>query len=88
MSASVPERAIISGPDVQWDHVDGPLMTWAGQSHWLTAWERVRLFLRLSTIETVAENRFPHIARARRHLLLIALFDRLTTPNRNSRSEG
>jgi len=43
MTVSVPKEAIASGPSVNWKHVDGPLMTWAGHLHWLTWGERMNL---------------------------------------------
>lgn len=76
MTVTVTCEAILAGPVVEWGHVDGPLMSWAGQMHWLTIWERVRISLRLSSVESVAKARFPHIERARRHLLLIANLER------------
>lgn len=76
MTTSATCEAILAGPEVQWDHIDGPLVTWAGQMHWLTSWERLRIYLGLSTVESVAKARFPNTERARRHLLLIDEYER------------
>ena len=31
MHIGVPVEDLMKGPQVQWNHVDGPLMTWAGR---------------------------------------------------------
>lgn len=61
-------EAILAGPDVVWNHVDGPLLSWAGQLHWLTPWQRLQLWLGLETLDDVAEKRWPYLAEARRLL--------------------
>ena len=60
MSATVgiPKEAILAGPSVNWRHIDGPLLTWAGHCHWLTWGERFALFLRLETVEQIAARRW------------------------------
>ena len=68
MDISVPKEAITKGPDVTWQHVDGPLMQWAGNLHWLTFRERFRLFFRLATIDQIACERWPFLARTRAQL--------------------
>ena len=41
-------------PDVQWGHVDGPLMTLStGRPHFLIWRERIALWLGLTTIERI-----------------------------------
>jgi hypothetical protein len=67
MTVSVPIKAITSGPEVQWNHIDGPLMHWAGQMHWLTWGERFAIRLRRRTVDEVAAKRFPHLDQLRRH---------------------
>lgn len=62
MSVSVPSEAITDGPQVQWDHIDGPLLHWAGLMHWLTWRERIAIKLRLVTVDQVAVMRFPFLA--------------------------
>lgn len=52
MSIEVPQEAILEGPHVNWKHIDGPLLSWAGLMHWLTWVERWRLHYGLDTIET------------------------------------
>ncbi len=62
----VPREAITNGPDIQWNHIDGPVMWWAGQSHWLTWRERARIFIGgAPAIDAVANARFPHTYRLR-----------------------
>ena len=64
-AVSVPRKAITNGPSVQWNHIDGPLMTWAGQLHWLTWKERMMIDLGVTTVDLVAERHWPHLARHR-----------------------
>lgn len=68
MQTAVPREAIMEGPHVTWDHIDGPLMTWAGELHWLTWRERVLIALRLSSVDRVADRVWPHLARHRMKL--------------------
>lgn len=58
MTTLMPKEAFASAPVVQWNHVDGPLMTWAGRGHWLTWGERIMLFFRMTDLETIAFQRF------------------------------
>lgn len=44
-------------PYVQWNHVDGPLLHWRGQVHWLTVLERILLFLGFTTVNIIAYER-------------------------------
>jgi hypothetical protein len=62
----VPLSAIMGGPHVTWKHVDGPLMTWAGELHWLTFRERLRIFFRRATVDQIACERWPHLAKLRK----------------------
>jgi len=66
MHVSVPSKAITSGPNVVWKHIDGPLMQWAGSMHWLTLGERLRIFLRLATVDQIGCERWPELARVRK----------------------
>jgi hypothetical protein len=68
MHVAVPNEAITAGPHVTWRHVDGPLMTWAGSMHWLTYRERLRIFFRLATVDQIACERWPQIAKLREKL--------------------
>ena len=61
----VPIGAITDGPSVQWDHIDGPLINWAGHMHWLTWGERLAVAVRYMTIEEIAQARFPHLHKMR-----------------------
>lgn len=67
-SISVPGRAVAEGPVVSWRHVDGPLMTWAGQMHWLTFRERLRICFGLATVDGIAAERWPYLAALREEL--------------------
>lgn len=62
---AVPLRAILDGPAMQWNHVDGPLLTWAGHLHWLTWRERFRIAWGIATVDTIAGERFPGLAEIR-----------------------
>jgi len=62
---SVPLEAITEGPDMVWKHIDGPLLCWAGNIHWLTFGERLRLLFRLTTVDTIACAHWPHLANVR-----------------------
>lgn len=44
-------------PEVQWDHIDGPLLMWRGQLHWLTWKERFMLAIGRTSIQQIAERR-------------------------------
>lgn len=62
---AVPVSAVTGGPHVNWKHVDGPLMTWAGHLHWLTLGERLRIWLGWTTVDDVACTRWPKLAALR-----------------------
>lgn len=64
----VPIEAIISGPAVK-RHTDGPVLEWAGHLHWLTWRERFRLLFRRTTVAQLAEQHWPHLARAYRMIV-------------------
>ena len=68
MTVSVPKEAITQGPSVSWRHIDGPMLSWAGQVHWLTLRERFSIWMRLTTVDAVAAKRWPHLAKARLRL--------------------
>lgn len=61
MSTQVSDASILAGPSVSWRHVDGPLLTWAGEIHWLTWWERICLYLKQKTLYDIACDRWPHL---------------------------
>jgi hypothetical protein len=68
MTVSIPVEAITRGPNVEWRHIDGPLMTWAGNLHWLTWRERLALWLRLTTVDAVAVKLWPYLAQCRANI--------------------
>lgn len=55
--------AVSEAPHVQWNHIDGPLMTWCGEMHWLTWGERLRIWLCISNVRSIAYKRWPHLAK-------------------------
>ena len=59
---SVPMEAITDGPSLQRNHIDGPLLHWAGHMHWLTIRERLALWFGLTTIDDIAHRRWPQLA--------------------------
>lgn len=59
----VPVGAVADAPHVQWKHIDGPLMTWCGELHWLTWGERLRIALGFATVRDIACKRWPHLAK-------------------------
>ena len=67
-NVSVPNEAITAWPHVVWKHIDGPLMSWAGHLHWLTTRERLRIFFRLATVDQIACERWPWLAKTRAEL--------------------
>jgi hypothetical protein len=56
---AMPIEDFLKEPHVMWTHIDGPLMTWAGQLHWLTMRERIALWFGATTIEAVAQKQWP-----------------------------
>ncbi len=58
MTFCVRVDALHDEPHINWRHVDGPLMSWAGRLHWLTRTERLRMWLGLETPRTIAARRF------------------------------
>lgn len=70
MSIGVPIEAITEGPSVIWKHIDGPMMVWAGQLHWLTWRERLLIWLGLETVDSIGCRRFPFLAGQRSKLFL------------------
>jgi hypothetical protein len=55
----MPRMAYLDNPHVNWEHIDGPLMTWAGQMHLLTLRERIALWFKMTTIEAIAQKHWP-----------------------------
>lgn len=72
MEVGVPNEAITGGPFVTWRHIDGPLMHWAGEMHWLTWRERFRIWIGRATVDQIACERWPYLAKARAQLLKLA----------------
>jgi hypothetical protein len=45
-------------PSINWKHIDGPLLyTSDAGLHWLTYWERIKLFLGLTDVATIDRDR-------------------------------
>lgn len=79
----VPREAILDGPRVQWNHIDGPLLEWAGRIHWLTWRETIAIWLRFTSVDDVAARRFPRLTVARdllRAEIILTSQDPPTTP--------
>lgn len=65
LGMSVPIEAVQQPPHVNWRHIDGPLMTWAGHLHWLTWRQRLALWFGRTTLTDVACKQWPHLAAIR-----------------------
>lgn len=65
----VPIEAVLAGPRVQWNHIDGPLLIWAGLIHWLTWRERFSIWIGRRTVDEIARAHWPHLGRIRRAAL-------------------
>ena len=65
-------QAVVDGPSVKWGHIDGPMLTWAGNAHWLTWRERLRVFLHLASVDQIGCERFPWLAKQRIKLIITA----------------
>ena len=63
-NVGVPIEAITCGPSVQWKHIDGPMLTWAGHIHWLTIIERLSIWSGYRTVYQIAEKHWPHLHNA------------------------
>ena len=59
MGLELPVAAFRAPAYLNSKHIDGPLLSWAGQLHWLTWTERIALRLGLRTIEQIAEKVWP-----------------------------
>lgn len=57
-TVSMPREAFDAPPHINWRHIDGPLMSWAGRLHWLTWAERIMLWIGVTTPEMIAFQRF------------------------------
>lgn len=66
----VPVEAVTDGPHVQWGHIDGPLMTWAGVVEWLTWRQRFAIWTHRKTVDEVACEQWPWLADLRSALAL------------------
>lgn len=67
-SIQVPCSAILEGAHINMKHIDGPLMSWAGEIHWLTLRERIRIWTGRQSIDDLACKRWPHLAQLRERL--------------------
>lgn len=54
----VPAESLREPAHLQSDHIDGPLLSWGGQLHWLTLLERLALAVGTRTLDQIAANRF------------------------------
>jgi len=65
MTIGIPHKAITDGPSVNWRHIDGALLSWAGHLHWLTFHQKWAIRLGLSTVDETARKQWPHLAKLR-----------------------
>jgi hypothetical protein len=56
---STPLEAVLAEATVRWNHIDGPLLSWAGQLHWLTWRERFAIWIGRETPDTIAQKHWP-----------------------------
>lgn len=59
MSIGVPIEAVRAAPTINYRHIDGPLLEWAGQMHWLTWRERWAVWRGKETAESLAQKHWP-----------------------------
>jgi len=59
MPIAIEAGAVLAPPRVQWNHVDGPYLTWACYGHWLTWRQRLKLRLKLVTVQDIANEVWP-----------------------------
>lgn len=53
-----------SVPSIQWNHIDGPLLHMrSGEIHWLTIWERLRMWLAMDNEYTLERKHSPEFVR-------------------------
>lgn len=55
----IPLEALKAAPRVNWKHVDGPMLMWAGSVDWLTWRERIALWFGRESVESLAQKRWP-----------------------------
>lgn len=55
---SAPTEAFYKEPTIR-KHVDGPLLSWVGQLHWLTWCERFLVWCGYDTAESLAQKHWP-----------------------------
>jgi hypothetical protein len=60
---SMPIEELRAPPHLNRNHIDGPLLSWGGQFHWLTLWERFALALGAYSVDDIAEMRWSHYRR-------------------------
>lgn len=51
-------------PSIQWNHIDGPLLHMrSGEIHWLTLWERLRVWFDLDNAYTLEKKYSPEFVK-------------------------
>ena len=80
----IPDEAILNGPQLDWRHVDGPAMWWDSDIHWLSRWERLKLWLRLTTADELACMHWPAFALRR----FVLLAQRTACPGTETPTDG
>lgn len=83
MSVYVMNSAITRGPDIQWVHIDGPVMHWAGHMHWLTFGQILALLFRRTSVYGLGAKVWPHLD----HLRIVITEEEAKTPSNPDRRE-
>lgn len=56
---------VYARPHLQMNHIDGPLLTFRdGQMHWLTWWERYRVWRGMDDAESIERRRRPNLMKS------------------------
>jgi len=51
-------------PSIQWNHIDGPLLHMrSGEIHWLTIWERLRVWAYFDNAYTLEKKHSPEFVK-------------------------
>ena len=59
MTESMPIEALYARPHINFRHIDGPMLMWAGNIHWLTWRERIALWLGRTDADRIARQYWP-----------------------------
>lgn len=62
MTVSMPVEALYARPRINFRHIDGPMLMWAGNIHWLTWRERFAVWLGRTDADQIARRYWPERA--------------------------